>query len=119
MNAATAAGGALALRDWMTASDEWLSPQAAVLSPAATLRIAGAIVAEETPYRQTIAAGRAAVAILNDGLAQEKLHLSRKEQQWLTRIESGLDELPAEEAALIAALEEQYGSLYDKASYGL
>ena len=26
MNAATAAGGALALRDWMTASDEWLSP---------------------------------------------------------------------------------------------
>jgi hypothetical protein len=27
--------------------------------------------------------------------------------------------LPAEESALIAALEEQYGSLYDKASYGL
>jgi methanol--5-hydroxybenzimidazolylcobamide Co-methyltransferase len=119
MNAATAAGGALVLRDWMTASDEWLSPQAAVLSPAATLRIAGAIVAEETPYRKTIAAGRAAVDLLNDGHAAEKLHLSRKEQQWLTRIESGLDELPAEEAALIAALEEQYGSLYDKASYGL
>jgi hypothetical protein len=75
----------------MTASDEWLSPQAAVLSPAATLRIAGAIVQEETPYRQTIAAGRAAVDILKDGVAQEKLHLSRKEQQWLTRIESGLD----------------------------
>jgi methanol--5-hydroxybenzimidazolylcobamide Co-methyltransferase len=119
MNAATAAGGALALRNWMTASDEWLSPQAAVLSPAATLRIAAAIVQEETPYHQTIAAGRAAVAILNEGVAQEKLHLSRKEQQWLTRIESGLDELPAEEAALIAALEQQYGSLYDKASYGM
>jgi hypothetical protein len=53
------------------------------------------------------------------GLAAEKLHLSRKEQQWLTRIESGLDELPAEEAAFIAALEQQYGSSYDKASYGL
>jgi len=119
MNAATAAGGALNLRDWMTASDEWLSPQAAVLSPAATLRIAAAIVQEESPYRQTIAAGRAAVGILNDGIAAGKLHLSRKEQQWLTRIESGLDELPAEEAALIAALEETYGSLYDKASYGL
>jgi methanol--5-hydroxybenzimidazolylcobamide Co-methyltransferase len=119
MNAATAAGGALNLRDWMTASDEWLSPQAAVLSPAATLRIAAAIVQEESPYRQTIAAGRAAVGILNDGVAAGKLHLSRKEQQWLTRIESGLDELPAEEAALIAALEETYGGLYDKASYGL
>ena len=119
MNAATAAGGALALRDWMTASDEWLSPQAAVLSPAATLRIARAIVAEETPYCQTIAAGRAAVDLLKEGLVVGKLQLSRKEQQWLTRIESGLDELPAEEAALIAALEDQYGSLYDKASYGL
>lgn len=119
MNAAAAQGGALTLRDWMTASDEWLSPQAAVLSPAATLRIAGAIVREETPYRQTIAAGRAAVDILKDGLAAEKLSLSRRELQWLTRIESALDEVPVEEAALIATLENQYGSLYDKASYGL
>jgi methanol--5-hydroxybenzimidazolylcobamide Co-methyltransferase len=118
MNAATAAGGALALRDWMTASDQWLSPQAAVLSPAATLRIAGDIVAEETPYRQTMAAGRAAVAILRDGVAEGKLHLSRKEQEWLARIESSLDELPAQESALLASLQEQYGSLYDKSSYG-
>jgi hypothetical protein len=44
---------------------------------------------------------------------------SRKQHQWLTRIESGLDELPAEVAALIAALEDLYGSLYHKASYGL
>jgi hypothetical protein len=120
MNAAAATtGGALQLRDWMTASDEWLSPQAAVLSPAATIRIAGAIVGEETPYRQTIAAGRAAVAILNDGIAAGKLRISRKEQQWLTRIQDALDALPAEEAALVAELEEQYGSLYDKNSYGL
>jgi methanol--5-hydroxybenzimidazolylcobamide Co-methyltransferase len=119
MNAAAAAGGALALRDWMTASDEWLSPQAAVLSPAATLRIAAAIVAEETPYRQTIAAGRAAAGILEEGVAAGKLQLSRKEQQWLTRIASSLDELPADEPALLAALEEQYGALYDKASYGI
>lgn len=119
MNAASAHGGALALRDWMTASDEWLSPQAAVLSPAATLRIAGAIVSEETPYRQTIAAGRAALDIVKEGVAAQKFHLSRKEHQWLDRIASALDELPAEEASLIATLEEQYGGLYDKASYGL
>ena len=73
MNAAASQGGALTLRDWMTASDEWLSPQAAVLSPAATIRIAEGIVGEENPYRQTIAAGRAAVAILKDGIAAEKL----------------------------------------------
>lgn len=119
MNTATARGGALTLRDWMTASDEWLSPQAAVLSPAATLRIAGAIVAEETPYRKTIAAGRAAAEIITDGIAAGNLHLLRKEQQWLDRIQASLDELPADEGALIAALDETYGSLYDKASYGL
>ena len=46
------------------------------------MRIAGAIVAEDTPYRQTIAAGRAAYDLLNEGVVAEKLHLSRKEQQW-------------------------------------
>ena len=119
MNAAANRGGALALRDWMTASDEWLSPQAAVLSPDATLRIASAIVAEETPYRQTIAAGRAALDIVKEGVAAEKLHLSRKEQQWLDRTTTALEELPSSEAALVASLENQYGALYNKASYGL
>ena len=120
MNAAAATpGGALKMRDWMTASDEWLSPQAAVLSPEATIRIANAIIGEETPYRRTIAAGRAALEILNEGLAADKLHLSRKEQQWLTRIEAAMDELPGEEICLLASLEEQYGGLYDRSSYGL
>jgi methanol--5-hydroxybenzimidazolylcobamide Co-methyltransferase len=120
MNAAAARqGGNLILRDWLTASDEWLSPQAAVLSPEATLRIATAIVAADSPYRRTVAAGRAAVSILTEGAAREKLRLSRKEQQWLARIEAALDSLPEEEEALAVAMEEQYGSLYDKASYGL
>jgi methanol--5-hydroxybenzimidazolylcobamide Co-methyltransferase len=120
MNTAAATeGGALRLRDWMTVSDEWMSPQAAVLSPVATIKIDTAIVGADTPYHQTIAAGRAAVEILKDGIAQAKLHLSRKEQQWLTRIDEALDGLPQDEAALMRDLEAQYGSLYDKASYGL
>jgi hypothetical protein len=76
-------------------------------------------VGEETPYRQTVAAGRAALALLKEGLAAQKLRLSRKELQWLDRMEASLDELPGDEASLIAALEEQYGALYDKPSYGL
>lgn len=120
MNTAAATeGGAVLMRDWLTASDEWLSPQAAVLSPDATLKIAAAIVASDTPYHRVIAAGRAAVEIIKSGAAEQKLRLSRKEQQWLSRIESALDELPAEETSLLACLEEQYGSLYDKPSYGL
>ena len=89
----------------MTASDEWLSPQAAILSPAATLRIAAAIVAESTPYRQTIAAGRAAQDLLKEGIEADKLHLSRKEQQWLTRMDDELDSLPKDEEKLMHDLE--------------
>ena len=120
MNTAAASeGGALRLRNWMTASDEWLSPQAAVLSPEATIRIATAIVGADTPYHRTIAAGRAAVEILKDGAAREQLRLSRKEQQWLTRIDEALGAFPADEAALVRDMDEQYGGLYDKASYDL
>jgi hypothetical protein len=107
------------MRNWMTASDEWLSPQAAVLSPDATIAIATAIVGAATPYHRTIAAGRAAVEILNDGIAQGRLRLSRREQQWLTRIDNALDAFPIDEKTLMRDLEAQYGSLYDEASYGL
>jgi len=107
------------MRDWLTASDEWLSPQAAVLSPAATMRIAGAIVAEATPYRQTVAAGRAALAILSDGAAANQLRLSRKERQWLSRVGEAFEALPQDESEFVADMESQYGSLYDRASYGL
>jgi methanol---5-hydroxybenzimidazolylcobamide Co-methyltransferase len=120
MNAAAAThGGALQMRNWMTASDQWLSPQAAVLSPDATMKIATAIVNADTPYHRTIAAGRAAVDVLNDGTQQGKLRLSKKEQQWLTRIDEALEEFPADEEILIDAMDEQYGSFYDKSSYGL
>jgi methanol--5-hydroxybenzimidazolylcobamide Co-methyltransferase len=117
--AAASEGGTLQMRNWMTASDEWLSPQAAVLSPAAAIKIATAIVAADTPLHRTIAAGRAAVEILEDGVAGEKLRISRKEQQWLTRIAGTLGTLSTSEDALVADMEASYGSLYDKASYGL
>jgi methanol--5-hydroxybenzimidazolylcobamide Co-methyltransferase len=117
--AALSDGGALQMRNWMTASDEWLSPQAAVLSPEATIKIATAIVSADTPYHRTIAAGRAAVEILNDGIAQGRLRISRKEQLWLTRICDALDAFPIDEMTLLRDLDTQYGSLYDKASYGL
>jgi methanol--5-hydroxybenzimidazolylcobamide Co-methyltransferase len=120
MNAAAASeGGALQMRDWMTVSDEWLSPQAAVLSPDATIRIATAIVGADTPYHRTLAAGRAVVEILNDGIAQEKLRISRREQHWLTRICDALDAMPRDEETLTRDLDAQYASFYDKASYGL
>lgn len=120
MNAAAASsGGTLQMRNWMTASDQWLSPQAAILSPDATVKIATAIVNADTPYHRTVAAGRAAVEVLNGGIAQGKLLLSRKEQQWLTRIGEALDALLPDEETLTDTMDAAYESLYDKSSYGL
>ena len=118
MNTASAKGKARDLRDWLTESDQWLSPQAAVLSPEATHRIAQAIVAEDGAYRRTIAAGRTAVAILREGLDAGKLRLSPKERQWLDRIDHELGGLPAAEDALFDEMLEQHGGLFDPASYG-
>jgi methanol--5-hydroxybenzimidazolylcobamide Co-methyltransferase len=117
MNAAAARGSALALRDWMTESDEWLSPQAAVLSPQATVRIARAIVEGGDDYGRTLAAGRAGVAILREGAG--RLALSKKETLWLDRIEASLAALPAEECRLLEDLRAQYGELFLPAAYGL
>ncbi len=119
MNVAAGHGGALLLRNWMTASDEWLSPQAAVLSPSAVCRIASAIVAESTPYLRTIRAGQSAVRILSQGVTGGRLSLSAKEKQWLDRLERELAELPEDEEQFIAEMTAQYGHLFDPASYGL
>ncbi len=96
MNVAARHGRAAELRDWLSESDEDLSPQAAVLSPDATLRIARAIASEDSDYRRTVAAGRAAVEIIRG----RTLDLPAREQKYLDRIESELDTLPADEAPL-------------------
>jgi methanol--5-hydroxybenzimidazolylcobamide Co-methyltransferase len=119
MNTAASEGGALQMRNWMTASDEWLSPQAAVLSPEATIKIATAIVGADTPYHRTLAAGRAAVDILKGGVDRGQMHISRKEQQWLTRIDDALGAFPESEETLLSDIDAQYGSFYAKASYGM
>lgn len=119
MNEAAKRGGTLTLRNWMVASDEWLSPQAAVLSPDATIEIAKAIVGASGDYSRTVAAGRAALKILRRGLSDKRLHLSKKERQWLDRIEREFDALPLDEWALLDEMRVTYRSLFDERSYGL
>ncbi len=119
MNASLRSDSPRRLRDWMVDSDQWLSPQAAVLSPVATIEIAEAIVKADAPLARTLAAGQAAVRILRRGIDSGRLVLTAKERQWLDRIESSLGEIPADEAALIESTRDAYGALYDPASYGL
>jgi methanol--5-hydroxybenzimidazolylcobamide Co-methyltransferase len=119
MNTAARNGGARNLRDWLTESDEWRSPQAAVLSPQATVRIASRIVHEPDPWRRTLAAAREALTILDHGAAEGRWKPSPKESQWLKRIEAALERLPQSEEESLEAARESYGSLFSAASYGL
>ncbi|HEV2445308.1 MAG TPA: methyltransferase MtaB domain-containing protein, partial [Candidatus Sulfopaludibacter sp.] len=94
MNTASAHGQARMLRDWLVESDELLSPQAAVLTPSATWRIANAINRENSGFSRTVAAGQAAVCELRERCADGRLSLSPREGQWLDRIEKQLHDLP-------------------------
>ena len=119
MNIASDKGEALRLRDWLTESDEWLSPQAAVLSPEATMTIARAIASENGYYNRTIAAGRAAVGILRAGVEREQLTLRAKEGQWLDRIEKELDAMAGDETKLVEEMMGEHGAEFNASSYGL
>jgi methanol--5-hydroxybenzimidazolylcobamide Co-methyltransferase len=119
MNVAARRGRAAELRDWLSESDEDLSPQAAVLTPAATMRIAQAIVGAGSDYQRSVAAGQAAVDELRDRLARGSLHLPPKELEYLRRIEDVLANLPADEDALSREMSEQYGHRFDPESYAM
>ncbi|MGA2116394.1 MAG: methyltransferase MtaB domain-containing protein [Bryobacteraceae bacterium] len=119
MNVASDKGEALRLRDWLTESDEWLSPQAAVLSPEATMSIARAIASQKDHYGKTVAAGLAAVAVLRAGIERKQLTLRAKETQWLDRIERELESLVTAETELTEEMTGQHGNEFDKSSYGL
>jgi len=120
MNEATRSGGARLLRDWLTASDQWLSPQAVILSPEATWELAQAIVTAEGGYRRTVAVAQAAVRLLEGAVSSGRLALaSRKERVWLDRIAAELAALPASEAELLAEMKVKYGSVFAPSSYGL
>ena len=119
MNLALARNSEGTLRDWLVESDRWLSPQAVILSPQATWEIARAIIAEPSDYHRTVAAGRTAVRLLDDGVASGHLKLSKSETQWLRRIEEQLGSLPANEGDLIAEMTTTYGHLFKQSSYGL
>lgn len=100
-------------------SDVQLSPQALILSPESTIRVAKAIVGEKTHYRQTVAAARAAVEIVQEAVAGGRLSLSPRESKWLSKIEEGIDSLPTNEDALIDEMIGTYSHRFLPSSYDL
>ena len=105
-------------RSLLVDSDVHLSPQALILSPASTIRIARAIVEEKSPYLQTVAATKCAVEIVREALPGS-LELSSRELKWLEKIERAIEGMPAEEGELIEEMKEPYGHLFAASSYNL
>ncbi|HTY36516.1 MAG TPA: methyltransferase MtaB domain-containing protein [Bacteroidota bacterium] len=100
-------------------SDIHISPQAYILSPESTSRIAAVIVKESNHYAMTLAAAKEAVAIIRDGAAKKALTLNSKEVEWTDRISRELDAMPADEQSLMGSMQDRYGHLFSGASYGL
>lgn len=119
MNRAAATQKAGELQRLLVDSDAMLSPQAAVLTPEAAIKIARAIVGERTHYRMTVAAARAAVEILREAAAHGGMVLAQRESNWLDRIERTLLSLPEDASALFESVAERYGHLMLRSSYGL
>ncbi len=82
------------------------------------LPLTRAIVGAGSDYARTVAAGQAAVDLLDEAASAGRLDLSRKERQWLDRIARELAGLPADENELRASVLERHGELIDLASYG-
>lgn len=103
MNVARAesAESALRMRDWLVKSDAGLDPQAMVITPESSIRIAEAIVQSDNHYQAGIAAARAAIGILRETSEAGCLKIDPKEVSWLDRMEDELDDMPEPQDAFI------------------
>ncbi|MCX6132263.1 MAG: hypothetical protein NTU47_00505 [Ignavibacteriales bacterium] len=118
-NKALQTGTEAAYQKLLVESDIHLSPQAYILSPDATARIAAAIVRESNHYAMTLGAAKESVSIMREGVEKKTLDLNSREIEWLERISRELDSLPSDEQDLMASMQDKYGHLFSAASYGL
>lgn len=106
MNVATAHGADTArmLRDLYVESDAGLDPQAYLLRPDIVVELSRAMLGESTPYGRTRAIGLAALEALRRGRDAGAFTLGTAEARWLDRLSRAMDEIPADEEELIAAV---------------
>jgi methanol--5-hydroxybenzimidazolylcobamide Co-methyltransferase len=106
-------------QNWMIESDQNVSAVGTVLTPDAVYNIAKAIVAEETDYLRTVAAGKAALDIIQGAVDKKNLNLGKKELQWPERLHKEFANLPKDENVLAEEIFGTMGHLFDPECYGL
>jgi methanol--5-hydroxybenzimidazolylcobamide Co-methyltransferase len=107
------------LQKLLVDSDALRSPQALVLTPESTVRIAQVIVSEKTEYSRTVAAAREAWAIVNEANEDGRLKLSQAERRWMERMNGEFATLVNDEAQFIELMSSKYKDLFLPESYGL
>lgn len=119
MNTAAGHDGSIRLRDWFAESDARLDPQAFILSPSAVVELATAIVRERDDYRRGTEAARTSARLLREALSTGALDLSEREEEWLSRIEETLSDLPPTAGEFIASERAKWNELVRFEEYGL
>lgn len=107
------------LQKLLVDSDAFRSPQALVLTPDSTIRIARAIVGEKNDFRRTIAAAQEAWKIIDEAAQEGGLKLSPSERRWMARMHRELDSLPGDEIHFVESMSAKFRDLYLPESYGL
>jgi methanol--5-hydroxybenzimidazolylcobamide Co-methyltransferase len=104
MNTASSHGreSALQLQSWMVESDAATDPQAFILSPESSVKLAQVIVASDSHYHAGVAVAQKAVDLLRDAHRRGKLRIEANEVGWFDNMQDELDELPESESEFIA-----------------
>jgi len=103
MNESLADGrdAALQMQKWMVRSDAARDPQAYMITPSNSIRIAEAIVAADNHYLAGKAAALAAVALLREGYDSGEVKIPDNEVRWMDLISDSVEALPEDEGEFI------------------
>jgi len=97
------------LQDLIIKSNSLNDPQALILTPENSIRIAKAIIEGSTYYERSINAAFEAVKIINE--SKEKLNLPKGELRYIRSITTDLEKLPDDESAFIDTMVKKYTHL--------
>ncbi|KAA3611212.1 MAG: hypothetical protein D8M58_14670 [Calditrichaeota bacterium] len=115
----TASSKALVYRDLMVESDIKHSPEALILEPETVIKIASEIIKHESGFEKTKAAVQCASQAILEAVDSKRIVLNKTESDWLTTLRYSMNLIPGNAQAGLEFLENNYGSFFNRAAYGL
>lgn len=103
MNTASGHGTASArqLQKWLVESDVATDPQAFILSPESSVKLAQAIVKSDSHFHAGVSVARKAIELMSDAYRAGTLCVEPNEVVWFDRMQNDLDQLPDCEAEFV------------------